>query len=158
MQLSVSELMASMRLGSGSASDDFRRDVTDDVELIKASRTVTQCHYLSLTFLCLTGLRCFKPAKSRRLRRRFGFIGFGLSGFATFLLTFRHGMSFEVWGLVEHAQYRIADRLHESRPLIPLLEKLQVMLHGGRLAREPIRAIIANQAFDLVPAKQPKRI
>jgi hypothetical protein len=40
--VAVSELMASMRLGSGSASDDFRRDVADDVEPIKASRTVTR--------------------------------------------------------------------------------------------------------------------
>jgi hypothetical protein len=42
--VAVSELMASMRLGSGSASDDFHRDVADDVELIKASRTVTRRH------------------------------------------------------------------------------------------------------------------
>jgi|SwirhirootsSR2_FD_contig_51_6531811_length_726_multi_3_in_0_out_0_1 hypothetical protein len=58
---------------------------------IQASRTVTRRHSINLTFLCLTGLRCFKSAKSRRLWCRLGFVSFRLSGFATFLLTFRHG-------------------------------------------------------------------
>jgi hypothetical protein len=115
---------------------------------IKASRTVTQRHQLNLTFLS-DRPSCFEPAKSRRPGR--------LGGFRLLLRDLFHlGMA--------HVLRRLSYEAGVSVLLVTaraatytLAREAPGTVHGGRLL-ERVRAIIANQAFDLVTTKEPKRI